>query len=153
MLSTLRSWGPVVVMGLLAALLLAGFAPAILAENPKPVIKQVPPSRTSAASGAEMFKAYCAVCHGIDAKGNGPAVPALKTAPGDMTLLAKQNGGKFPELRVFNAIRGEVGVAAHGSREMPIWGTVFQDMNRSDTAQTPLRIRNLTKYIESLQQK
>lgn len=153
MFSNLRSYAPVVLLGLLAAFLFIGFTPALLAEDPKPVIKQVPPSRTSAASGAEMYKAYCAVCHGLDGKGDGPAVPALKTAPGDMTLLTKRNGGKFPELRVFNSIRGEVGVAAHGSREMPIWGSVFQDMNRSDTAQTPLRIRNLTKYIESIQQK
>jgi mono/diheme cytochrome c family protein len=126
---------------------------AALAAQDKPVIKNVPPSKTSAASGAEMYRSYCAVCHGMDGKGNGPAVPALKTSPGDLTLLSKNNGGKFPELKVYNSIRGEVGVPAHGSKDMPIWGDVFRAMSQSDNAQANLRIRNLTKHIESMQVK
>lgn len=147
----LHSFTRFLVFVITLSLVLAGFA--ALAEQPKPVVKQVPPSKTSAANGAEMFKAYCAVCHGQDGKGGGPAVAALKSSPGDLTLLTKRNGGKFPELRVFNAIRGEVGIAAHGSQDMPIWGQVFQDMSRNDSAQTPLRIRNLTKFVESFQEK
>jgi len=134
----------------LIALLVLALSAALVAQD-KPTIKNVPPSKTSAASGSEMYRAYCAVCHGVDGKGNGPAVPALKNSPGDMTLLSKNNGGKFPELKVYNSIRGDVGVAAHGSKDMPIWGDVFRDMGRGDSAQTSLRIRNLTKYIESMQ--
>lgn len=129
-------------------LLVFALAATLVAQ---PTIKNVPPGRTSAASGAEMYRSYCAVCHGVDGKGNGPAVPALKTSPGDITLLRANNGGKFPELKVYNSIRGDVGVAAHGSKDMPIWGGVFRDMGRGDSTQAALRIRNLTKYIETLQ--
>ena len=55
-----------------------------------------------------MFKQYCASCHGLDAKGHGPAVPALKVPPPDLTSLTKNNHGKFPEPRVFQAIKGDV---------------------------------------------
>ena len=51
-------------------------------------IKKVPANPTSAGSGKEMFDAYCASCHGVDGKGNGPAAPALKKQPADLTLLA-----------------------------------------------------------------
>jgi mono/diheme cytochrome c family protein len=99
-----------------------------------------------------MFKAYCAACHGVDAKGNGPAVPALKKAPMDLTLLAKNAGGKFPELRVYNAIRGEATMPAHGSKDMPVWGEVFKDLDRASGVSS-LRLRNLTMYIQSIQAK
>ena len=34
---------------------------------------------TSAASGQEMFKAYCVSCHGAGGRGDGAAVPALRS--------------------------------------------------------------------------
>src|SRR5581483_4785537 len=85
-------------------------------------IKQVPPNPTSPASGEQMFNEYCAVCHGKDAKGDGPAATALKKSPADLTSLTRRNQGKFPEAKVFSVIKGDSNVAAHGSREMPIWG-------------------------------
>jgi mono/diheme cytochrome c family protein len=136
------------IQGVILAILISGLAVMLYGQTP--VIKKVPPAATSAASGEEMFKAYCAVCHGLDAKGNGPAVPALKKVPGDLTELTKNAGGKFPELRVYHVIQGEVGVAAHGSKDMPIWGEVFREMRKGD-ADVKLRVRNLTKYLESLQ--
>ena len=63
-----------------------------------------------------MYQAYCAACHGADGKGDGPASAALKSRPSDLTNLAKRNGGKFPELKVFGAINGDLRVAAHGLR-------------------------------------
>ena len=51
-------------------------------------VKKVPIQRTSAASGEEMFDAYCAACHGKDGKGNGPAAAELKMPPPDLTTLA-----------------------------------------------------------------
>ncbi len=35
--------------------------------------------------GAEVFATYCAVCHGPDGKGNGPAAAALVPPPPDLT--------------------------------------------------------------------
>jgi len=116
-------------------------------------VKHVPIQRTSAASAQEMFTTYCAVCHGKDAKGNGPAASALKVLPADLTMLAKKNGGKYPSERVASTIRGDVDVPAHGTREMPIWGNLFYHMSQGHQAEVQLRIANLNRYIESLQVK
>src|SRR5208283_5705448 len=70
--------------------------------------------------GPDLFRVYCAPCHGLDARGRGPAAPALKAKLPDLTLLASKNRGQFPEARVRQAIMGDIVLAAHGSREMPI---------------------------------
>ena len=125
---------------------------AILGADTPTAIKKVPVSRTAATSGKDMFGTYCAVCHGTDAKGGGPAVAALKVPPPDLTTMSKRNGGKFPELRVFNTINGDVNMAAHGSKDMPVWGDLFRSMEK-DPATQQMRVSNLTKYIQSLQTK
>ena len=119
----------------------------------KKEIKHVPIKATSAASGEEMYKTYCAVCHGADAKGNGPAAEALKVPPTDLSVLAQKNGGKYPALKVAAIIRGEEVLAAHGSKEMPIWGHLFWNMSGGHEAEVQQRVANLNKYIESLQKK
>jgi mono/diheme cytochrome c family protein len=113
-------------------------------------IEKVPPVATSAASGSEMFNAYCAVCHGPTGVGNGPAARALNKAPTDLTKLSAKNGNKFPEAVVSRYIAGDETVAAHGTRDMPIWGKVFHSMDNS-AAVDQLRISNLTNYVKSLQ--
>ena len=117
-----------------------------------PLIKQVPLKQTSPASGQEMFSMYCAVCHGTSGKGDGPAVAALKRAPGDITKLAAKNHGKFPEDRVSMSIAGSNAITAHGSNEMPIWGDLFKSLG-SDQAIVRLRVSNLTEYLKSIQTK
>ena len=119
----------------------------------KPEIKKVAPPYTNPSSGKEMYTAYCASCHGADGKGNGPAAAALKTPPTDLTQLAAKNGGNFPDAHIAQIIRGDSMTAAHGNKEMPVWGPVFLQMGQHDTAQVQLRIRNLTKYLASIQQK
>jgi len=116
-------------------------------------VKKTAVTPTSPSSGQEMFVTYCAACHGKDAKGDGPAAPALKKAPADLTTLAQKNGGKFPELKIYDTIKGDSNTPAHGSKDMPVWGTVFQSLSHGDSGQVQLRISNLTKYIESLQAK
>lgn len=107
----------------------------------------------SAASGREMYRAYCASCHGPLGDGRGPVAPALKKPPADLTLLARRNGGRFPAVRVSQSIEGSAEIAAHGSRDMPVWGTVFRERGGGDEARIKLQVRNLTSYIESLQAK
>ena len=116
-------------------------------------IKKVPARYTPPSSGAEMYKAYCASCHGIDGKGNGPASPALKVKLPDLTQLTKNNGGKFPSTHVSNIIIGDSLVAAHGDKEMPVWGPAFLAMDQRDQSVVFLRVRNLTHHIETLQAK
>jgi mono/diheme cytochrome c family protein len=116
-------------------------------------VKHVPIKPTSPASGSEMYSNYCAVCHGKDGKGGGPAADALKVPPTDLTTLSKSNGGKFPSARVASAIRGDVNLPAHGSKEMPVWGPLFGHLSQGHPAEVQQRIANLTAYIESLQVK
>src|ERR1035438_1296961 len=106
----------------------------------RPAIQKTPAGRTSASSGKEMYRAYCAACHGTDGKGDGPASAALKSLPSDLTVLAGRNAGKFPELRVFGPINGHPPVAARGSKAMPTWGAVFGQMHGTDVARVKLRI-------------
>jgi len=116
-------------------------------------IKHVPIKNTSPVSGKEMYTTYCAVCHGTDGKGGGPAASALKVPPTDLTLLSKNNGGKYPALKVSAAIHGEGSVPAHGSKEMPVWGSLFFNMSGGHEGEVQQRVTNLTKYIETLQAK
>lgn len=102
--------------------------------------------------GPDLFRAYCAPCHGADGKGNGPAAAALKTKPPDLTTINRRSGGKFPSQRVRETIAGDNRIAAHGSREMPVWGPVFHQVER-DRDWGYVRLENLTKYLESIQSK
>ena len=123
------------------------------AQETKKEIKHVPITATSPASGEQMYKTYCAVCHGTDGKGNGPAAEALKVPPTDLTALASKNGGKYPGMKVASVIRGESVMAAHGSKEMPIWGHLFRSMSGGHESEVQQRVTNLNQYIESLQKK
>jgi mono/diheme cytochrome c family protein len=123
-------------------------------QNPNVKIKQVPVPNVSASSGKDMYNAYCASCHGADGMGNGPAAPALKTHPTNLTLLSAQHNGRFPEAAVQQAIKGDPAMpSAHGSKDMPVWGPVFTTMGQGSAGQAQLRVRNLTQYILSLQRK
>lgn len=116
-------------------------------------IQKTAVSPTSPSSGAEMFKTYCAACHGADGKGTGPAATALKKTPANLTELTARNGGKFPELKVYGTIKGDVDTPAHGSRDMPVWGSLFSGISRGNQAEVQLRISNLTAYVQSIQGK
>jgi len=138
------------VLRLFAIVLLVGLAHAAQAQT-KPTVTREPAKATPAESGSEMFKTYCAVCHGPNGKGTGPAAEALKKQPADLTQLSKKNGGQFPAIKVSLLIKGDEVVASHGSRDMPIWGKIFTDMDGDKIA--ALRIRNLTEFVRSLQEK
>jgi mono/diheme cytochrome c family protein len=130
-----------VVAGIAAVLLFSGSA---LAQE----VKQVPMKRTQASDGAGMYNAYCASCHGLGALGDGPAAKAMTKAPADLTKLSARNGGTFPETKIKRYIEGADEIAAHGSRDMPVWSTLFRSMER-DTV--PLRIQALSDFLKSIQ--
>jgi mono/diheme cytochrome c family protein len=137
----------------LAVLAVVGMTSLALAQDQKPTVKHTPAPQTSAASGKEMYMAYCASCHGKDGKGDGPAASALKDAPADLTVLAKNNSGKYPSDKVMSVLRGQANLAAHGTQEMPVWGKVFWKMSQGHEGEVQQRISNLSRYIESLQAK
>jgi mono/diheme cytochrome c family protein len=103
--------------------------------------------------GDNLYKAYCASCHGEDAKGKGPMAPWLKVQPADLTRIAARNGGKFPLERVDRIISGEEALpSGHGTRVMPVWGPVFSRVTR-DQDLGRLRIDNLARYLRDIQGK
>ena len=99
---------------------------------------------TPANSGEAMYKAYCAACHGVAGKGDGPAVNALKKRPADLTQLAREHNGKFPAVEVINYIND-------GSHEMPVWGILFRSLAPDNEALPAIRVRVLEEYIKTLQ--
>ena len=72
--------------------------------------------------GKMEFQKNCASCHGMGGKGDGPLVEFLKQSPGDLTVLSKNNGGIYPQDKVYEWIRDPQRIRAHGTEEMPIWG-------------------------------
>ena len=125
---------------------------AVFGASQQKEIKYVPIKPTSPASGTEMYKAYCAVCHGMDGKGRGPAADALKMPPPDLTTLVQRNGGKYPFDHVRSAIEGDLRLPVH-AKEMPLWGDLFWHMSEGHSRDVQMRVNNLSKYIESLQTK
>ena len=124
---------------------------AAFGESQQRQIKPVPVKPTSAASGQEMYTAYCAVCHGNDGKGNGLASKALRVPPADLTILARKNGNRYPSDHVRSAIEGDARLPADGAKEMPVWGALFWSMSQGHYSEVQLRISNLNKHIESMQ--
>lgn len=113
----------------------------------------IPVNRTAANDGKQMYTSYCAPCHGTDGRGGGPAASALKTQPTDLTTLMKNHNGKFPETHVIAVIEFGSDVPAHGSAVMPVWGPILGTMNRANPQDKQLRISNLTRYLETIQER
>jgi len=111
-------------------------------------------------SGPLQFREYCASCHGMDAKGDGPVAASLKKKPADLTMLSKNNGGVFPTDKVRDFINGSKTAAGHGTREMPLWGNAFMTRTGKEAAmgggpltqeQVDAKINRLVRYIKTLQ--
>lgn len=98
--------------------------------------------------GHKLFNQYCATCHGVSGKGEGPVAAALKTGPPDLTTI-QQPGEKFPFYHVQTKIDGEKEVTAHGTGKMPVWGQIFR--RTSGEMQRHADVYALVKYIESIQ--
>src|ERR1017187_1035753 len=138
--------------------LLAGLisSPSLLgmAQQTTPKIKEVPIQPTSPISGEQMYSTYCAVCHGAKATGNGPAAPAMKVQPPDLTMLSKRNGGAFPADHVSSVLKFGVETPAHGSSQMPIWADLMGTLHESGPDNATVvhqRIVNLTNYLKQIQ--
>ncbi len=116
--------------------------------------QQSPRKLITSMEGKDLYGAYCASCHGTDAKGRGPVASALKDAVPDLTTLAKRNRGVFPREDMEKMILGEKkdSRAAHGSDAMPVWGPVFRKVE-NDKDFGLVRVRHLVDYLISLQRK
>lgn len=143
-----------VVLACVAALAVAFTLQA--AEKQEVVQAPLTWQEASLSDGAELYVELCAVCHGVDGTGGGPAAKALAEPLPDLTAISAANDGVFPRAAVEKAIRGQAEIASHGSLEMPIWGRAFFDA-RPDFkpgrrwAVAQQRIFNLTEYLASIQ--
>jgi mono/diheme cytochrome c family protein len=136
----------------LAVALLAGIGYANQSTSRKVVI---PVTRTSATNGKQMYVNYCAPCHGVDGRGQGPVAAALKKQPADLALLSKNNRGKFPSTHVMAVLQFGAANPSHGTADMPVWGPVLSGMDKTNAEPNVqvLRISNLSRYLQSLQAK
>ncbi len=107
--------------------------------------------------GEQLYSVRCAVCHGIDANGNGPMAPVLLLKPTDLTQLQRANNGEFPLTRVIWRIDGRDPLVSHGS-PMPVYGDFFEgrDISLKTTSGQPIMtsqpIANLVAWLRSIQQ-
>lgn len=132
--------------------LIAAGIVALWCLTPRSVAQEKPYPRVHGVDGAAIFRDYCASCHGVDGKGQGPAASALRSKVPDLTQITRRAGGEFPRVRIRNIIEGTESPVAHGSREMPVWGPVFHQID-SDQDLGNVRVDNLATYIQSIQRK
>jgi mono/diheme cytochrome c family protein len=107
---------------------------------------------TSSVSGRDQYLNSCAACHGSRGRGNGAVRIFLKDSPSDLTALARNNHGVFPEKQIKAIIDGTKEVGPHGTREMPVWGREFLNQG-SSPEQAQARISALVGYLRSIQEK
>lgn len=104
-------------------------------------------------SGKQMYKDYCAACHGMDGTGNGPAVSFLKTPPPNLATMATRYNEKSVVLNVDAVLRFKTESKAHGTLDMPVWGQMFKSLEGQNghSQLVEMRIHNLSVYVQSLQ--
>jgi mono/diheme cytochrome c family protein len=139
------------------SMLVAGAAALLIqtgldAQQPRPA---VPSARTAVTDvplgGKATYDVYCAGCHGSQGRGDGPAVTTLTTTVGDLTTLSARNGGTYPRARVRAAVLNmDRPITAHRTGDMPVWGTIFQILDRSNR-EAQVRVDNVVAYLETLQ--
>jgi len=130
----------------LVAILAVGMGYAQSSTNATTTVK-----KTTATSGEQMYVNYCASCHGVNGKGDGPAAAALKMPPTDLTALSRNNHGEFPETHIVTVLEYGSEIPSHGSAGMPVWGPILGQMEKVNPQVKQLRISNLIRYLKTLQ--
>jgi mono/diheme cytochrome c family protein len=109
--------------------------------------------RVTPTSGKQMYASYCAPCHGVDGRGHGAVAANLKTAPSDLTMLSRQNQGKYPDVHIMAVLQDGTAIQGRRSAEMPVWGPILGKMNKTTPEERLLRICNLSRYLDTIQTK
>ena len=110
-----------------------------------------PASAAATVDGHQLFKTFCASCHGENGHGNGPVAESLRHVPPDLSRYTAKNGGVFPAERLERIIDGR-DVPSHGNREMPVWGDAFRVLPEGASVDTvKARIAAVIKFLETIQ--
>ncbi len=115
-----------------------------------------PLAAQDAGEGADLFEQFCASCHGIEARGDGPMAGVLTVKPKNLTQLRAGNDGIFPIARVVRRIDGRDPLVSHGS-PMPVYGHFFEgnDVAVKTASGQPILtskpIVDLLAYLQSIQ--
>ena len=106
-------------------------------------------------SGEQLYMRFCASCHGASGAGDGPVAEALSTHLPDLREMAVRSGQRFSRDWVYRIVDGRVRIAAHGTREMPVWGTGFYveyGANADADCKAQPIISELVDYLIAIQQ-
>ncbi len=106
--------------------------------------------------GRALFMENCAICHGENARGDGPMARAMTKAPTDLTLIKLRNGDSFPRARVMSTIDGYARTGP-SAPDMPEFGALLEgdlvpyDSGDGKPTPTPRKLVALAEYLESIQ--
>lgn len=106
--------------------------------------------------GKALFMENCAVCHGENAKGDGPMAREMAKPPKDLTLIQVRNRGEFPRARVMSLIDGYARSDMAGPG-MPEFGALLEgdlipfDSGDGKQTPTPRKLVAILEYLESIQ--
>jgi mono/diheme cytochrome c family protein len=109
------------------------------------------------AGGEQLYRKFCASCHGPQAMGDGNLSRSMKTQPANLTRLSANNGGSFPFWHTYRTIDGRHEIPDHGRRDMPVFGNWFRIPDDEVSIETEWadqvrgRIWQLLSYLESIQ--
>jgi mono/diheme cytochrome c family protein len=147
MAKTVRYIGVVVVVA-------CSLSPAWAMRGRSAPLQESTTGQPAAFAGSDVFRSYCATCHGTGGKGDGPLAELLKKRPADLTQFARKNNGTYQAEMVGKIIDGRQPVAGHGGKDMPVWGDAFKEAGGgSDEAAIKARIDALVRHLEGLQER
>ena len=108
----------------------------------------------AAMSGEDLYRRFCASCHGVEGRGDGPVAASLRVEVPDLTRTASRARDTDPRERVVRIIDGRYIVGAHGTRLMPVWGEDLARLeigNPDAERSAQIIIGRLADYVSSLQ--
>ena len=110
-------------------------------------------AKSPVAEGGEYFKAYCTMCHGDNAKGEGHMAAMLNTPPSDLTKIAQRRSGNFPDAEIASIIYNIENVPGHSIGDMPVWSETFKKSEGiTDEAVLKEKIDHIVAYLKTIQQ-
>lgn len=109
----------------------------------------------AAMSGEQLYRRFCASCHGVEGRGDGPVAASLRVEVPDLTRTARSALTQTQAReRIARIIDGRHIIGAHGTRLMPVWGedlTRLEIGNPDAERSTQVIIERLAGYVHGMQ--